>query len=250
MGVSGTRYYFHADTDKYRRRQRSIMAAVILPLAAVCVFCVVNVVLCLRTGTDAWLIMLLLSIVGGCVLAGMICGFVCAYFTEKLIRRHSRYTFFDILPRGMVFSLYSGEYHWFGRRVIQRRLYYIPFAGYKGAFRDGKKFPDRIKFTGEVREYLLETERLGYHVDEDGYLRFDSPELDERGYKIADSVEIRGRFGSTKQMEKSAEFYYEQFKNIPEKKAFDISEYIPAHKKRKPTTSNPALELPSFDRKW
>lgn len=226
------------------------MAAVILPLAAVCVFCVVNVMLCLRTGTDRSLIALLLTIVGGCVLAGMICGFVCAYFTEKLIRRHSRYTFFDILPRGMVFSLYSGEYHRFGRRVIQRRLYYIPFAEYKGAFRDAKKHPDRIKFTGEIREYLLETKRLGYHVDEEGYLRFDSPELDERGYSLTDSVEIRGRFGSTKQLEKSVGYYYEQFRNIPEKKAFNISEYIPAHRKPKPTTSNPALELPSFDRKW
>lgn len=248
--MSETRYYFHADTEKYRRRQRSVMAAVILPLSAVCVFCVVNIVLCLRTGTDGSLVALLLSVTGGCVLLGMICGFVCAYFTEKLIRRHSRYTFFDILPRGMVFSVYSGDYHWFGRQVIQRRLYYIPFSGYKSAARDGKKYPDRIKIDGEVREYLLDTTRLGYHVDADGYLRFDSPELDERGYSVLDGIEIRGRFGSTKQLEKSIAFYYEQFKNIPEKRAFDISEHIHAHQRKKPVTSNPALELPSFDRKW
>ncbi|MGN1422107.1 MAG: hypothetical protein ACI4XA_01900 [Oscillospiraceae bacterium] len=248
--MNGTRYFFHADTEKYRRRQKSLMTAVVMPLLAVCVFCVVNIVLCLRTGASRSVLMLLFGVIGGCVLAGMVTGFAAAYVTEKLIRRHSRYTFFDILPRGMVFSVYAGDYVNFGRQVIQRRLYYMPFSGFTGTFRDPKKAPDCLVINGEVRMFLLDTNRLGYHIDEDGNLLFDNPELNERGFERLDRVEIRGRFGSTRGIERSIAYYYEQFKNIPEKKAFDISEHIPAHKRRKPATSNPMLELPSFDRKW
>ena len=226
------------------------MIAVIMPLLAVCIFCVVNIMMCLRTGASRSVIMLLLAVIGGCVFVGMVTGFAAAYVTEKLVRRHSRYTFFDILPRGMVFSLYAGDYVNFGRQVIQRRLYYIPFSGFAGTERDPKKAPDCLVIKGEVRSFLLGTERLGYHVDADGNLLFDNPELNERGFERLDRVEIRGQFGSTKSLERSIADYYEQFKNIPEKKAFDISEHISAHTRRKPTTSNPMLELPSFDRKW
>ena len=244
------RYFFHADTDKYRKRLKGAMIIVVVPLMAICVFCVVNIVLNLREGASQTLLRLLVGIICGCVLAGMIFGFAAVYVADKLTRRHSRYTFFDILPKGMVFSLYSGEYKLYGRRTILRRLYYIPFSEVESVTRNPKISPRSITIKGGIRFYQLPSDRLGYHVDDNDELVFDSFELNERGFERLDTLEIRDRFASTKQLEKSIAYYLEQFRDLPEKKSFVLSEHIALRSKPRPQTSNPALDAPSYDRKW
>lgn len=241
------KYFFHADTAKYGDRLRHILINVFGPIIALCVFCTVQIVLNYRSEFA----LLLLAVICGSVLFGMIFGFSAVYITEKKKRRHSKYTFFDFLPGGMVYSEYAGEYvHW-GARVITRRLYFIPFEGLESVSRDPKKAPHDITFKGEIRAYFFESDRLGYHINEDGALEFDTDLLNWGMYETLTELTIKNRFGNTKQLEQSALFYLEQFRNTPEKKPFNISEFVSRRKnKPKPTTSNPALEAPSFNRNW
>lgn len=241
------RYYFHADTKKYNKRLRHMIIVVIMPILAACTFCTVNIVLNYRSP----LAMLLFTVIACSVLFGMTFTFAAVYFTEKRKRRHARYTFFDFVPSGMVFSEYAGEFTRYGEKIVLRRLYYIPFDKLESVSRDPKTSPHNITFKGEIRGYFLESGRLGYHVGEDGKLDFDSAELNWRLFENVSELTVKNRFGNTKDLEKSALFYREQFINTPEKKPFDISEYISARKnKRKPRTSNPALDAPSYNRDW
>lgn len=240
------RYFFHADTAKYGDRLRRMMIIVTVPLIALCVFCTVQIVLNYRSD----IVRLLLGIIGGSVLTGMIFAFSAVYIAEKHKRRHARYTFFDILPCGMVFSEYAGEYvHWKGR-VILRRLYYIPFGKLESVSRDPKSSPHDITFRGEVREYFYESGRLGYHVNEEGEVEFDTDLLNWGKFGISSELTVKNRFGNTRSLERSVLFYLEQFRNTPEKKPFNIAEYVSRRAKPKPVTSNPALEAPSYNRNW
>ena len=242
------KYFFHAEVEKYTERLRHAMILVAMSVFAVCTFCTVNIVL--NYGSD--IVYLLLAVIGGFVLLGMVFAFSAVYMTEKRKRRHSKYTYFDFLPKGMVYSEYAGEYVHFGDRIILRRLYYIPFEKLETVTRDPKTAPHNLTFTGEIREYFQETDRLGYHVTEDGNREFDSAELNTRLFEERTVLVIKDRFGNTKKLEKSVNYYREQFKNAPEKKPFNISDYVSVQKRRKLHTSNPALEerTVSFSRNW
>ncbi|MDE6030847.1 MAG: hypothetical protein K2G32_04430 [Oscillospiraceae bacterium] len=243
------KYFFHADTEKYRRRLKSMMIIVFIPLFAVCVFCTANLVMNLRADMNREFIVLMLAIIAGTVFIGMVFGFTAAYFTEKLKRRHSRYTYFDILPDAMVYSVYAGEFIRYGERIIYRRLYFMRFESFESVSRDPKTAPDSVTIKGEIREFLLPDEHLGYHV-ENGETSFDERELNERGFTLRNTLEVSGRLGSTKRLEKSINYYFEQYKNKPEKKPFNIAEHITRKRKAPPRTSNPILDAPRYDRKW
>lgn len=222
------------------------MLVVSVPILALCTFCTVNIMI--NFGRE--IAVMYLIIAGASVFAGMVFSFAAAYFTDKMIRRHSKYTFFDFLPKGMVFSEYAGEFTRYGKRKILRRLYYIPFETLKSISRDPKTAPHNIEFKGEIRGYFLETKRLGYHIFEDGELVFDTFVLNFGYYEKLSSVTVKDRFGNTKRLEKAAEYFHNKFKNAPKKKPFDIADYVSTVKKRKPKTSNPALEAPSYSREW
>lgn len=243
------KYFFHAETEKYRRRLKSMMIIVFIPLFAVCVFCTVNLAMNFRADIDGEFVVLMLAIIAGTVFVGMSFAFTAAYFTEKLKRRHSRFTYFDILPDAMVYSVYAGEFIRYGERVIYRRLFFIRFESLESVSRDPKTAPDSVTLKGEIREFLLPDKHLGYHV-EDGVTSFDHAELNERGFTPRAALEVSGRLGSTKRLERSINHYFEQYKNKPEKKPFNIAEHISQKKKPSPRTSNPALDAPSYDRKW
>lgn len=240
------KYFFHAETDKYSRRLKHMMLLVSMSVFAVCAFCTINIVL--HFGSE--IVYLLLAVIGGFILLGMIFAFSAVYFTDKYTRRHNKYTYFDFLPKGMIFSEYAGEFTRYGEKIILRRLYYIPFASLTSVSRDPKAAPHNLTFSGEIRAYFQESDRLGYHIGEDGNLEFDSAELNSRLYEVLPALVVRDRFGNTKKLEKSVNFYLEQFKNTPEKKPFNISDYVSVQKRTKLHTSNPALEAPSFSRKW
>lgn len=240
------RSFFHADISVYSRALRHALIVVLIPLFVLCMFCTVNIVLHYNLG----FVKLLVYIIAGSVLFGMIFTFSAVYIIEKKKRRHSRFTFFDILPRGMVFSEYAGEFTRYGDRIILRRLYYIPFDGFESVSRDPKTTPRELTIKGTVRGYLLENDRLGYHVNENGDLIFDTAVLNLGLFRELSEVTIKKRFGNTKALEASILFYKEKFDHIPEKKPFNIEDFVFVRRKRRPHTSNPALEAPSFNRDW
>lgn len=240
------KYFFHAEVEKYTRRLKHMMLLAAMSVFAVCAFCTINIVL--NFGSE--IVYLLLALIGGFVFLGMVFGFSAVYITEKYKRRHSKYTYFDFFPKGMIFSEYAGEFTRYGEKKILRRLYYIPFEGLISVTRDPKTAPHNLTFTGEIRAYFQESDRLGYHIDEGGNLEFDSAELNIRLYEELPSLVVRDRFGNTKRLEKSVNFYLEQYKNTPEKKPFNISDYVSVRKRTKLRTSNAALESPSYSRKW
>ena len=227
-----------------------MVITVTVPLLGICVFCAVNIVLNLSSGAASGLVALMAAVIAGCVFVGTAAILTGAWFTHKLIRRHSRYTYLDILPDGFVFSLYSGEYINWGEQVIQRKLYFVPFSGVSEISTGGREQPFLLKIRGEIRYYFGESDRLGYHVGEDDRLSFDSPELNERGFERLDKLDINGWFGPARKAERSLLYYLEQFRNVPEKKPFDISEHITRRARKRPQTSNPLLEAPSYDRNW
>lgn len=240
------KYYFHADIDKYSDRLRHILIIVIIPIIALCVFCTVNIVLRL----NSLLAVLLFAVVVGSVLFGILFTFFTVYLVDKLSRRHARYTFLDIVPSAVIYSEYAGEFVRYGERIILRRLYLIPFSTLESVSRNPKKAPHDITFKGAVRAYFLETERLGYHIDADGNVELDTEILNYGYFKELSEITVRDRLGNTKRLERSVLYYWEEFKNAPEKKPFDISQFVHARQKPKPKTSNPALEAPSFNRNW
>ena len=240
------RCYFHADTQIYSDALRHTLTVVTLPLLAICIFCTVNIVLFY----NASFAKLLVFIIAGSVLFGMIFTFSAVYIIEKKKRRHARYTFFDILPQGMVFSEYAGEFIRYGELIILRRLYYIPFADFESVSRDPKKTPRELTVKGHIRKFVYETDRLGYHIGEDGEMVFDTAILNIGMYDELGEVTVKKRFGNTKALEAAILYYKEKFDSAPEKKPFNISDYVAVRRKPKPKTSNPALEAPSFNRKW
>ena len=240
------RCYFHADTQVYSEALRHALTVVIIPLLAICVFCTVNIVLHYNTGFAN----LLMIIIAGSVLVGMIFTFSAVYIVEKKKRRHARYTFFDILPQGMVFSEYAGEFVHYGKRTILRQLYYIPFEGFESVSRDPKKTPRELTIKGNIRGLFFESDRLGYHIGESGEMIFDTAILNIGMYEELGEVTVKKRFGKTKLLEAAILYYKDKFDNMPEKKPFDISQFVAVRRKPKPKTSNPALEAPSFSRNW
>ena len=238
--------YFHAETEKYSKLFRHIMLIVTVPVFSLCAFCTANIIL--NIGRDTAVMYFLIA--AGSIMAGLITAFVSAYFTDKLTRRHNKYTYFDILPKGMVFSEYAGEFTRYGKKVILRNLYYIPFEKLESVSRNPKVAPHNIEFKGEIRGYFFDSNRLGYHIYEDGELVFDTFELNFGLYETLKSVIVKDRFGNTKRLEKTAEYFHNKYKNTPKKKPFDIADYVSTVKKQKPKTSNPALEKPSYNRKW
>lgn len=240
------KYFFHADNEIFTRRLKHTELLVLVPLFAICAFCSVNLVL--NAGSAFSKLLMIIAV--GCVVFGMIFTFAAVYITEKYKRRHSRYTYFDFYPKGMIFSEYAGEYVRYGEKIILRRLYYISFEGFESVSRDPKTAPHNIKIKGKIREYFFDSDRLGYHIDENGELEFDSAELNQRLFTEISELEIKERFGNTRKLEQSINYFYEQWKNTPEKKPFDISEHIPLVRRKKLRTSNPALEMPSYSRKW
>ncbi|MBQ9948771.1 MAG: hypothetical protein IJO91_10335 [Oscillospiraceae bacterium] len=244
------RDYFHADTSKYPRRLRAVLIAVLVPLGAVCIFCTAMMIFNLREDGDKGFVQFMLYVIAGCVAAGMATAFTGAYITDKKVRRHARYTYIDLLPSCMVYSRYAGEHYMYGERVIHRRLYYIHYSEIRDVTRDPKQAPAELLIRGEIHSYLLASEQLGYHIDEEGELKFDRPELNERHFDILTRLTIRSDFGSTKQLQRSIEYYREQFVNAPEKRPFNLADYVAARPKRHTGTSNRLLDAPSFDRKW
>ena len=240
------RCFFHADTKIYSDALRHALTVVVIPLLAICVFCTVNIVLYYSAGFAK----LLAFIIAGSVLFGMIFTFSAVYIVEKKKRRHARFTFFDILPQGMVFSEYAGEFVRYGELIILRRLYYIPFAELESVSRDPKKTPRELTVKGNIRGFFFESDRLGYHISEGGEMIFDTAILNIGMGEELSEVTVKKRFGNTKPLEAAILFYKDKFDNAPEKKPFDISQYVATRRKPKPRTSNPALEAPSFSRKW
>lgn len=243
------RDFFHCDTAIYKKRLKMVLAALIAPLAAACVFCSANIVFNMRADGDSGFALLMVYIALGCVAAGMIFCFAGAYIADRKARFHARYTYFDILPKGMIYSRYAGQHHLYGERTIYRRLYYIPFDGVKQIIRDPKQ-PFSLVITGDIRGYFLPTDRLGYHIDEEGDLLFDSPELMQRHFVCREKLEISRDFGRTKQLDISIRHYMELYRNAPKKKQFNIADHITARPRKPMRTSNSMLDAPSFNRKW
>lgn len=242
------KYFFHADADKYTDILRKTLINVIIPLSALCVFSAVNIVLHFRSAVAG----LLFAVIAGCVLFGMIFTFSAVYIAERGKRRNARFTFLDILPCGIVYSEYAGEFIRYGDRIVLRRLYLIPFAELEEVSRDPKKSPHNITFKGSIRSYFFDSDRLGYHVTEDGEPVFDTDILNIAYYDTLNELVIKNQLGNTKRLERSVLYYLTRFRNKPPKEDFDISKFVSTPKRRKLKTSNAELEKPSlnFNRNW
>lgn len=243
---SKMRCFFHADNSDYNKALTHTLTLVIVPLFAICIFCTVNYTLHYNAGLSR----LFAIIFCASILFGMIFTFSAVYIIDKKKRRHSQFTFLDILPRGLIFSEYAGEFIRYGERVVLRKLYYLSFTDFESVSRNPKKAPHEIVITGKFRLYFFDSKRLGYHIDEDSNIIFDTDILNIGMYDEVSELTIKKRLGNTRLLEASILYFKDKFDKIPDKKPFSISDFVAVRKRRKPRTSNPALDTPSFNRNW
>lgn len=241
-----TENYFHAYTGQFTKRCKTAVILVDVPLFQLCVICIVDMLLNFRKLGERQFLSVMCGIVLGSVLVGTLFTLVCFYLMQKAVKRHSRYTYFDIEQRVMIFSMYGGEYYSGGKRTINRELYVMPFSEFQSVERDPKKKTVTIK--GEIRVYYLPSDDLGYHI-KDGNIAFDHWWLDGNNYKVVSELEINNCFERVKLLESSINAAFEDFKQIPPPKPFVLENTLYKPKKRL-SVSNKLLSLPSYDRKW
>ncbi|MCL2637713.1 MAG: hypothetical protein FWD48_05015 [Oscillospiraceae bacterium] len=202
--------FFHADTEKYIKRRKYILWLTLLPLFQASFIAALIVIVNFRAFHEKGFHLIAVRGVGVAALVGVLLFFAAYIFTEKLVKRGARYTYFEIAEKSLIFSRYDGDYISRGKRIVSRRLYVIPLSSLKKIGFSQKK--RRIYLEGEdFREYCDLSERLNYKLS-DGFPEFGSWWYNENGFKNISAVRIPKIFTET-DMEKI-------FSNIIEAKKY------------------------------
>lgn len=242
-----TETFFHSYTALFSKRCKTALILVDIPLFQVCVICIVDMILNYKKLFESNFFMLMCIIIVSSIFLGLVFSLFCIYFTYNAIKRHSRYTYFEIEQKVMIFSKYGGEYYHLNKRTVNRELYIIPFKSFEKIESNPKKKSITIK--GEIRFYYMSSDDLGYHI-KNGDIDFDHWWLNENNFTLIEEVEISNCFERVKLMETSIDNMYQDFKLIPPPKPFVLENNLYVPKKKNIKVSNRLLSLPSYDRKW
>lgn len=117
-----------------------------------------------------------LAIPAICVAVWLAFTFLLFFICETRSRRIKRCTYFEIQKSAAILSRYGGKIS-ADTGGIQRRLYIIPYDEMKLSVKKG-----RLVFTGKIRCYEGDSDRLGYHIRQ-GKPEFDSWWLNENGFR-------------------------------------------------------------------
>lgn len=151
------------------------------------------------------------------IAVGMILFIIYAQCTERAVRRNSKYTYFDICGKAVVYSRYRGEYSHLGEKIIQRELYVMQLKDFKQAYVDEKK--KHLILIGKMRVYLDNTDNLGYHV-ENGNVDFDNWWYNEAGFKTVNMLKLPMDFERPTLIARKMYEAKRDFDAIPEKKPY------------------------------
>lgn len=236
--------YLHSRTDGYSKCGRTIILCTAAICSEICIaaFFVMFFNICAAQPSSVSVAMLIL--IAAAIFVGMLVCLIAAELSQKKIKRHSRYTYLDIQPKGFILSVYAGEYRILGEKTILRDIYYVPFRGVKLAelCEDGKN----ILITGEIRHFCMNSDNLGYHIS-DGDFDFDRQLLNVSGFEIKKQLKLPPIFGKPTALMKTLSTAYKEWQElpVPKPKTFCEADFI----RRRPKTR----VLPDsfdFDRSW
>ncbi len=245
--------FFHADTTKYKRFARRFSIALGIFLSLPVVLCFLSLMLGFRQLSEPGFVTVRLAVAAGCAALWLLLSFAVYIAAELKIRRNSRYTYLEIQPCAAVFSRYGGSWRVLGDTTLSRTLYVIPFDGTEIKYDKGA-----ITFSGRIRRYDGDSERLGYHVKH-GVMKFDNWWLEENGYTELKSFSLPPLFSKPgfifrccklaqnrclrMRARKDAEKTAQARKNRPLPPL--VRRSLPASRRKRVYT-----EIPTFNRNW
>lgn len=236
--------YFHYNIKKDRKRMGYGIALIVAPLFQASLLAMLMIFFSLGCVEEPDNIAMLSAVACGCILAAMLLSWLWYELYAHKIAANSRYTYFDILPKCLVFSRYEGSHPYNHGRAAIRTLYVIPLKTFSEAavHANGKE----LVIKGNIRIYSMNSEMLGYHVG-DGEMTFDHWWLDHGAYQTVSSVKIPHFFGSAKRLEKEVLAAKKRFDEAPVPKPYVFKEADFIRRRPKPRV------LPedfSYNRRW
>ncbi len=215
--------FFHAYTQKYRRRRNAAILLTVTPLTEFCMMIIWTVMFNLKSMAKSAQIVTYGTAVGASILAGMLLCWLYCGVCDRFVENGRRYTYFEICEKAAVFSKYRGSYRHYGRKVVLRRVCVIPLKKYEKAYLDEKK--KHLILTGEIKIYEGEHKRLGYHI-KDGEPVFDTWWYNdaETSYKTADMIRLPMDFEHPGQIAHALDKAKREFEQLPPKKEYVFKE--------------------------
>lgn len=239
--------YFHYNVRKDRRRLRSVLVLIIAPLFQACLLAMLTLIFSLSCVEETGGIILLGGTVCVCVLVGMLLCWGWYELISCKIAANSRYTYFDILPKTLIYSRYSGSRIVNGRRCALRTLYAIPLKSLGEVTVSGAaKNKGTLEISGEIRRYLLDSEQLGYHIV-DGEAVFDRWWLEHGAFETIKRIKIPCIFGGVKRLSHEIETAKKRYDEIPPPRPHIFKEADYIRRRPKPRVMPENL---SYNRKW
>ncbi len=236
--------YFHAYTKKYYLRRRYAMLLTAAPVAELSLFLIWAAFFNLRQMYESGALTLFAVWIGAAVAAAMGLFIFYAELTEKKVRRHSKYTYFDIAQKAAVYSRYAGEYTHRGEKVIRRRLCVMRLKDFERAYLDEKK--KHLILVGKIRLYEDESSNLGYHIS-DGDVVFDNWWYNEAGFEETRMLRLPVDFEKPSRIARRLYLSKRSFDKIPEKKPYVFVESEIVRKRRELKRIKEEMR---YERKW
>lgn len=234
IGDSPERFtvFFHAETARYARRAVYLLSAGLLPLLMASVIVTIILVINFRALYAEPVFFYAAAGIAGAAALGLSFSCIVLQKTGKKARRAARYTYIDIGLHELVYSCYSGEHLYTGRRVIRRTLYVVPLASLEQLHTDTR---GRLTLkSGEIRRYTRESDKLGYHF-KGGRLDFDQWWNNVGGYETAHELVIPAVFEKQRELARSIALAQKRLATLPAPRPYVHKN--PVIVRRKPRTS-------------
>lgn len=238
--------FFHADTSGYRIACKKASVATGAVLALPALLCLMSLIIQTRNWRTDGFVATRLAVTAICVALWLSVTFLTFFICERRARRISRSTYFEIQKSALILSRYGGRIA-ADTGGIQRKLWIIPYDGLKLSLKNG-----RLSFTGNIRYYEGDTDRLGYHIRR-GKPEFDNWWLNENGFTEVKSVALPPCFSKPRTIFRYCKIVQNRYIMQKEKKNTAVSKPVSRPKSRmvyRQARRRTFTELPTFDRKW
>ena len=225
--------FFHADTSKARTVCEKASVAVGAVLALPALLSLMSLIIQTRMWRTEGFLAAGLAVPAICVAVWLAFTFLLFFICETRSRRIKRCTYFEIQKSAAILSRYGGKIS-ADTGGIQRRLYIIPYDEMKLSVKKG-----RLVFTGKIRCYEGDSDRLGYHI------RQGKPELS--------SLTLPHCFPKQKTIFRHCSLAQKRYLLRCEKKKAAETKPVSRPKTRmvyRQARKRTFTELPTFDRKW
>lgn len=238
--------FFHADTSKARAVCEKASVAVGAVLALPALLSLMSLIIQTRKWRTEGFLAAGLAVPAICVAVWLAFTFLLFFICETRSRRIKRCTYFEIQKSAAILSRYGGKIS-ADTGGIQRRLYIIPYDEMKLSVKKG-----RLVFTGKIRCYEGDSDRLGYHIRQ-GKPEFDSWWLNENGFREISSLTLPHCFPKQKTIFRHCSLAQKRYLLRCEKKKAAETKPVSRPKTRmvyRQARKRTFTELPTFDRKW